>query len=91
MVPSIDIGGGDSEPAAAGRTRLPDDDVHVASERGQQAEQAFQRIRAKVAATASPSRSGGCECSVLRCRKSDNRYEIYAMGLPLTITPYQLD
>ena len=43
------------------------------------------------------------QCSVLRRRKSDNRYvipskptpaaeQIYAtMGLPLTITPYQLD
>ena len=43
------------------------------------------------------------QCSVLRCRKSDNRYvipskptpaaeQIYAtMGLSLTITPYQLD
>ncbi len=42
------------------------------------------------------------QCSVLRCRQSGNRYvipskptraaeQIYAtMGLPLTITPYQL-
>ena len=42
------------------------------------------------------------QCSVLRCRQTDNRYvissrptqaaeQIYAtMGLPLTITPYQL-
>ena len=43
------------------------------------------------------------QCSVLRCRQSGNRYvipskptpaaeQIYAtMGLPLTVTPYQLD
>ena len=41
--------GSDAELPAGGRARLPDDDVHVAPERGEEAEQPFERILAEVA------------------------------------------
>ena len=47
---SADFGCGDAKLPAGGRTRLPDDDVDIAAERGQEAEQALDRILAKVAA-----------------------------------------
>ena len=48
-VQSAGLGGGDAELAARGRARRPDDDVDVAPERGEETEQAFERVLAEVA------------------------------------------
>ena len=43
------LGGGDAQLPTGGRARLADDDVDIAAERGEQAEQALERILAEVA------------------------------------------
>ena len=47
---SAGFGWGDTKPSAGCRTRLADDDIDIAAERGQEPEQALQRILAEVAA-----------------------------------------
>ena len=48
-VASVDLTCRDAQLPASGRARLADDDVDIAAERGQQAEQALQGILAEVA------------------------------------------